>query len=75
MLFRSEVLAALTAMTQALATGELPDGPLAVLEQHLSATCLDGLREALDRFDFDDALGALRTLHTQVEQMPASSAA
>ena len=72
---RADVLAALTAMTRALATGELPDGPLAVLEQHLSATCLDGLREALDRFDFDDALDALRTLHTQVEQMPASSAA
>ncbi|MNW06702.1 hypothetical protein D3C71_2031510 [compost metagenome] len=65
------MLAALNAMAGALATGELPDGPLAVLEQHLSATCLDGLREALDRFDFDDALNALRTLHTHVEQMPA----
>jgi len=68
---RSEVLAALNAMTGALATGELPDGPLAVLERHLSATCLDGLREALDRFDFDDALDALRTLRANVEPMPA----
>lgn len=68
---RSEVLAALNAMTQALATGELPDGPLAVLEQHMPATCLDGLREALDRFDFDDALDALRTLHAHVEKIPA----
>ncbi len=69
---RAQVLAALAAMTQALATGELPDGPLDVLEQHLPATSLDGLREALDRFDFDDAQGALHTLQAHVERMPAS---
>ncbi|MFN4117736.1 PAS domain S-box protein [Acidovorax sp.] len=69
---RAQVLTALDAMGQALATGELPDGPLAVLEQHLPATRLDGLREALDRFDFDDAQGALRALHHHIAQMPAS---
>ncbi len=72
---RAQVLAALAAMAQALSTGELPDGPLGVLEQHLPATSLDGLREALDRFDFDDAQGALRTLHRHVEQMPATQGA
>ena len=69
---RAPVLAALASMAQALAVGELPDGPLAVLERHLPATSLDGLREALDRFDFDDALGALHTLQAYVERMPAA---
>ncbi|MFY3382589.1 PAS domain S-box protein [Paracidovorax sp. MALMAid1276] len=68
---RAQVLAALDAMARALATGELPDGPLGVLEQHLPATSLNGLREALDRFDFDDAQGAVRALQAHIGQMPA----
>ena len=69
---RVQVLQALEALARALTTGELPDAPLMVLEQHLPATSLDGLREALDRFDFDDALDAVRTLRAHVERMPAS---
>ncbi len=64
---RADLRAAIDALADALAAGELPAEPLAALERHLSATSLDALREALDRFDFDDAVQRLHVLRHQTD--------
>ncbi|WP_313070329.1 PAS domain S-box protein [Melaminivora sp.] len=62
----SEVRGAIDALVPALAMGEMPHGPVTVLEQHLSATHLGALRDALERFDFDQARNQLQILRGQV---------
>ena len=64
---RADLRAAIDVLADALAAGELPAEPLAALERHLSATSLDALREALDRFDFDDAVQRLHVLRHQTD--------
>lgn len=64
---RHLVLAAIDALAAALAQGELADAPLAVLESGLSAVSLNGLQEALDRFDFDEARACLQALRGHVQ--------
>jgi PAS domain S-box-containing protein len=69
---RARVLAAIDALAQALAQGELADAPLAVLEGELPAVTLNSLQEALDRFDFDEARACLQALrgHLQAPTPP-----
>ncbi len=62
----AEVRGAIDALAPALARGELPGGPVTVLEQHLSAAHMGALREALERFDFDQARAHLETLRGRV---------
>ncbi|WP_313311418.1 PAS domain S-box protein [Pulveribacter sp.] len=62
----AEVRAAIDALAPALAMGELPAGPVALLEQHLSATQMGALRDALERFDFDQARQHLDTLRGHI---------
>ncbi|AVP56361.1 PAS domain S-box protein [Pulveribacter suum] len=62
----AEVRGAIDALAPALARGELPAGPVTVLEQHLSAAQMGALREALERFDFDQARAHLDTLRERV---------
>lgn len=40
--------------------------PMALLEQHLSATQMGALRDALERFDFDQARQHLDTLRGHI---------
>lgn len=67
---RTQVLAAIDAMADALAHGELAEGPLAELDRTLPAVALSGLHEALDRFDFDEALACLRGLRAPLKSPP-----
>jgi len=73
---QGSVLTAIDAMAEALAQGELAEGPLATLDRSLPAVTLTGLHESLDRFDFDEALACLETLRAHLtRQSPADRAA
>ncbi|MDR6213705.1 PAS domain S-box protein [Paracidovorax wautersii] len=71
---QQQVLAALDALASALAHGELAAGPLGQLDRGLPAVTLSTLHEALDRFDFDEALACLRALRRHLAPpLPAAA--
>ncbi|PUA98061.1 PAS domain S-box-containing protein [Acidovorax sp. 107] len=59
-----QALAAAQALQQALAQSELAQPPLDVLVQLLPADVTERLQEAIDRFDFDQAVVQLQQLRT-----------
>jgi len=61
---RQQALAAAQALQQALAQSELAQPPLDVLVQLLPADATERLQEAIDRFDFDQAVVQLQQLRT-----------
>ncbi|MDR6765000.1 PAS domain S-box-containing protein [Acidovorax delafieldii] len=61
---RQQARAAAHALQQALAQSELAQPPLDVLVQLLPADATERLQEAIDRFDFDQAVVELQQLRT-----------
>ena len=72
---RTQAQAAALALEKALARSELAQGPLDVLGQLLSGKTMAPLVEALERFDFDQALAQLQQLRTHWLDMPSESVA
>ncbi|WP_461466731.1 Hpt domain-containing protein [Melaminivora sp.] len=69
------VRAAIGMLAPALASGEFPEQPLAVLGQYLGAARLAGLRDALEHFDFDRAREQLQQLQQDIHAACGTQAA
>ncbi|MBY0454320.1 MAG: PAS domain S-box protein [Burkholderiaceae bacterium] len=67
---QATALAALELLAQALAAGELSESPLHTLACILPALLLEPLQQAIDHFDFDQALDCVEALRTQLAPAP-----
>ena len=72
---RAQAAAAAEALQQALARSELAQPPLDVLAQLLPADAMERLQEAIDTFDFDQALAQLQQLRTDWIDAPTETPA
>ncbi|MBY0409925.1 MAG: Hpt domain-containing protein, partial [Burkholderiaceae bacterium] len=72
---RQQVQAAAQALQKALEQSELAQPPLDVLVQLLPADVAERLQEAIDTFDFDQAIVQLQTLRTQWLNEPVENLA
>ena len=72
---RQQARDAAHALQQALAQSELAQPPLDVLVQLLPADATERLQEAIDTFDFDQALAQLQQLRTHWIDAPTENPA
>ena len=72
---RAQAAAAAQALQQALARSELAQPPLDELAQLLPADAMERLQEAIDTFDFDQALAQLQQLRTHWIDAPTETPA
>jgi len=72
---RAQAHAAAQALQQALARSELAQSPLDLLAQLLPGDAMERLQEAIDTFDFDQALAQLQQLRTHWIDAPTEDTA
>ena len=72
---RAQALVAAQALAQALARSELAQPPLDALAQLLPGDAMERLQEAIDTFDFDQALVQLQQLRTHWIDEPTETPA